>query len=322
MVVVLAVVVPVGVYLTNTELFIDGFVFVQGLSIYDVFSMTMSTVTMLLPFLLARRYLNTPEAAASLLRALVIGGLAYSMLCLIEIRLSPQLHNWIYGFFTHSFLQHIRGGGYRPMVFIEHGLRVGIFMAIALLAAIALYKETRASNVSKHKSSKGLPYGLIALWLFVILFLVKSLGAMLIALILIPLLLFTRPRLQMLAAAALAGMVILYPMLRSSGVVPTDFIYETAAAFDVDRANSFKGRLDNEDILLDKAAAKPVFGWGGWGRSRVYDAGSGKDISTTDGTWVIIFGSQGWIGYIATFSLLCVPLWHWCDGVRQARQIM
>ena len=40
-----------------------------------------------------------------ILRVLIIAGLVYSVPMLFEIRLSPQLHNWIYGYYPSQFVQ-------------------------------------------------------------------------------------------------------------------------------------------------------------------------------------------------------------------------
>ena len=45
-----------------------------------------------------------------------IGGLVYAPLCLIEMRLSPQLHRWIYGYMANAFAHSVRGEGYKPTV--------------------------------------------------------------------------------------------------------------------------------------------------------------------------------------------------------------
>jgi hypothetical protein len=64
-------------------------------------------------------------------------------------------------------------------------------------------------------------------------------------------------------------------------------------------------------MLLEKTADKPVFGWGTWGRGRIYKTHwSGKfdtDVTVTDGIWIIIISSFGWAGFIATFGLLAYP---------------
>jgi hypothetical protein len=51
-----------------------------------------------------------------------------------------------------------------------------------------------------------------------------------------------------------------------------------------------------------------VFGWGGWGRNQILDPTTGEQTSVTDGRWIIVIGSFGWVGYIAEFGLLCFPL--------------
>ena len=201
------------------------------------------------------------------------------------------------------------------MVFIEHGLRVGIFIAITLFAAVALWRASDGAEPEAERPRKRVgpavgqkKFILYAGWLFVILYLSKTLGAFMISLLLLPALLFFKARTQVLMAACLAGMVLLYPTLRQTSLIPLDAVYSIAQSVDESRADSFRFRLDNEDILLSRAAEKPLFGWGGWGRSRVYDPISGRDISVTDGSWVIAFGTSGWLGYLAQFGLLALPL--------------
>jgi hypothetical protein len=66
-------------------------------------------------------------------------------------------------------------------------------------------------------------------------------------------------------------------------------------------------RLKNEDILIAKALQQPLLGWGGWGRSRVYD-NWGRDVSITDGFWVIELGTRGLVGVVAAYTILLLPL--------------
>lgn len=317
----LLVLTPVGIALTNSDPVIAGPRFIGGIRVYDIFSMMLNSGVMLLPFLLARRHLGTPEAHLEILRAFVILGLVYSVLILIEVRLSPQLHRWFYGFHAHFFGQQIRGGGFRPMVFIQHGLRVGLFMLLVVLAAMTLYKlrgalQARGAGLRDGSQAPGeaaapgfrtVPLVLVA-YLLGILLISKALGAFLIAVIFLPVMLLTQARSWRFLAAFFAVAVLLYPMARSAGLTPVDRMYEIAQSINEDRARSFKFRLDNEDMLLARASEKPLLGWGGWGRSRVYEAGTGRDIAVTDGTWVIVFGVSGWIGYLAQFGLLTLPV--------------
>jgi hypothetical protein len=68
--------------------------------------------------------------------------------------------------------------------------------------------------------------------------------------------------------------------------------------------------VENEELLLGKANQKPLTGWGGWGRNRVFDQWTGQDISVTDGGWIIQYGTYGWFGYISLFGLFFAALWQ------------
>jgi hypothetical protein len=214
--------------------------------------------------------------------------------------MSPRLNFQIYGFFPHDWAQHLRAGGFRPVVFLEHGLRLGLFLAIGLIAMALAIRLGRG------------PWRVLAaggfLWLLATLVLAKSLSAFLVALVIVPLALVLRPRMQLLAAALVAAAVLVYPMMRAGGLVPVQGISGAIATFaDIDRLRSLEYRFINEDLLLEKAAERPLLGWGGWGRARIYNE-AGRDISTTDGRWIIEFGEKGWVGYLATFGLLTAPV--------------
>ena len=68
--------------------------------------------------------------------------------------------------------------------------------------------------------------------------------------------------------------------------------------------------------LLAKANQKPFFGWGTWGRNRVYDQESGTDVSITDGAWILRFGMFGWLGYLSLFGLFATAVWKALSDVR------
>lgn len=290
---------PFATFYFNREPVVWGPTVLPPMRLYDSFSMVLSTFMAFIPFLLARRQLATPEAHREILKALVWAGLACSLLILVEVRLSPQLNRWIYGFFPHSFAQHIRGGGFRPILFLEHGLRVGVFISMTVLAALALYRLKEAQNPSR--------WFLAATWLLITLFLSKTFGALAITLLLSPIVLFLRARVSMIIAASLAGIVLLYPMARGSGIVPLNSITSAAQSISTDRAGSLVYRLENEEALLDRASRKPMFGWGLWYRNGIYD-NKGRRTSVTDGTWIITIGVRGWVGYLGFFGLLCLPL--------------
>ncbi|MEP3332268.1 hypothetical protein [Sedimentitalea sp.] len=293
---------PLLTVLNNPDPIVAGPVIINGLRLYDGFSVIGAAVFMILPFVLGHRFLNTTESHVILLKVMCYAMLGYSLLALWEVRMSPQLNRMIYGFFPHSFLQHMRSDGFRPLVFFGHGLSLGIFLSMSVLSTIALWRHL------KDGAAKATVWLVFIGWLLLILVLSKNVGALMITLALMPFAILMRARGQLIFAATLSTVVLLYPMLRGAGYVPTDEIHAFVLERDAERAQSLKFRLDNEDSLLEKASQKPVSGWGTWGRNHVYDEDTGRSLSVTDGMWVIIIGVFGWLGYIARFGLLTIPI--------------
>ena len=285
--------------LTNGDMLVFGPRVLPGLRLYDAFSAALLSVILMLPLLLARKFLAHPEQQRLLLLVMCIAGMLYSLLALYEVRMSPQLNRTLYGYFPHDWIQHLRNGGFRPIVFLSHGLQLATFFAGTLMAAVALMRLGKGARRTN--------YLLAALWLFMTLVLCKSLGALIIAVAMTPVILLFGARLQALAAAIVVILVISYPLSRGAGLIPVERIYTMAAEYSAERGISLRIRLINEERLLEKASQRPAFGWGGYGRTRLYDE-FGNDTSITDGYWVIAIGGGGWTRFLAEFLLLGGPV--------------
>lgn len=297
---------PMGTVLSNPQPLIYGDVVLQGLRPYDAFSAAAYKAIDLIPFILGYNLLGRPRDRHEVLSALVIAALGYSLLMLIEIRLSPQLHNWLYGFFPHSFGQQMRGDGFRPVVFLGHGLLVAIFTSMAIVAAA--YLSRRRIQILR------LPSWIWLAYLIIILALCRSLGAQVLAVAALAAIYGLRAR-QLAQICAIGALLVLsYPMLRGADLVPVQALADQVAGISADRGGSFQTRIDNENALLHRGNERPLLGWGGYGRNRVYDESTGRDLSVTDGSWIIIVGTYGWIGYLAAFGLLCLPMIVACLG--------
>lgn len=271
--------------------------FIPPMVMYDALAQAAANAIILIPFIAAYGLINSEKRRTDMIAILVLAALSYSVLMLIEVRLSPQLHRWVYGFFPHSFGQQMRGDGFRPVVFLGHGLLVAIFCAMAIIAAIARWRQARGKQKTRA--------GAIIAYLALVLLLCKSLGAVILTVILGPIVALLRARRIAMVSAVACVILLFYPAVRGAGLVPTVMIADLAGSFSADREGSLAFRLINEDQLLQRAAAKPMFGWGSWGRNRIFSADDGKDLSVTDGTWIITLGTWGWVGYIAMFGLLC-----------------
>jgi hypothetical protein len=268
---------------------------------YDAFSAVVGQFLTLIPFFLGRHLLRSSADNEEILRVLVIAGLLYSLPILFEVRMSPQLHTWIYGYFPHSFAQQMRDAGFRPVVFMGHGLLVAFFMMTTAVAAAALWRM-------QYRIRRLPPAGITA-YLSTIVILCKGGGSIVYGATLVPLVRFGQPRLQLRLALVLVIIALLYPMLRTTDLFPTNSLVEAAGLISVDRAGSLKYRFDHDQELLERASQRFLFGWGRWGRSRIYNE-YGTDISVSDGRWIIILGQFGLCGFLAEFGLLAFSVFR------------
>jgi hypothetical protein len=302
---------PIATSINNGEAIDAGGTILPGVGLYDAISSVELAFIAMLPFFIGRQFLRSFEQNEEILRVLVIAGVVYSFPMMFEVRMSPNLQNWIYGFSPSDFIMSIRGGGYRPMVFMGNGLIASFFMMTTAVAAAALWRA--------RKTLQQLPMGAITAYLGAILILCKSFGAALYGIVLVPVIRWTSPRFQIRIAIFVVSVALTYPMLRSFDLFPTQSLVDAAALVSQERALSLKFRFDNEDTLVKRAFEKPLFGWGRYGRNLVYNEDNGRDESVTDGLWVITLGQFGLFGFLTQFGLLSIAVFRTVSALRFAR---
>lgn len=256
------------------------------------------------PYMAGRLYLSGYKEQLLMCRFFFMAALVYLPFVYFELVMSPQAHRIVYGYMQHDFSQVIRGNGYRPMVFMQHGIMLGTFMCMGTLVGIWC-TFTKVFPAKIHN---------VPTWMLTVVLLISSIackssgavGLMLLG----TALLVTSSKLK---TQLLVWVVILIPIAYIStratgywdGQNAVDLVAEK---FSEDRSLSLKFRMDNENILIEKAMEKPIFGWGGWGRSRVYDPDTGEDISTTDGFWIITLGRWGFLGLFSVSMIVALPM--------------
>jgi len=299
--VLLMVVAAVGTVKTNEDPLHYGPATLSALTPYDALSMGASDLLQFgVPFFVGRVIFLRRRDLEDLLLVFVSGAIVYSAAILFEAKMSPQLNILVYGYHQHSFAQTVRFGGWRPVVFMEHGLAVALFLVVATIAATMLWRA--------RKRVMSLGAGPVATWLGFCLVLCRSTAALVYGALLVPMAALARPRTQLRVASILALLVISYPVLRMTDHFPTKQLLAVASSLSPDRAESLEVRFENEELLVAKARDRLLFGWGGYGRNRVRDAEEGRDVSTTDGFWIIILSSRGMMGFLTTFGLLVLPI--------------
>jgi hypothetical protein len=317
--VIISMIAAIGTAKTNPDWLAYGSwitTHIRGLTLYDSISLAIrDLVGFGLPFFVGRMAFKTTKDAENLFRMMAGFGLFYTLFCLVEIRLSPQLHTWIYGYAQHSdFAQTIRWGGFRPMVFMAHGLAVGMFMCASTMSASLLGRMKQKLTPFK-LSAKAISW-----FLGLILLACKSTGAIFYGALFVPVIAKFRPKNVVRVAIVVAMFVAIYPTLRATRVFPAaTFVAEVQDVLGAERAQSMAFRFDNEELLLDKAFTRIWFGWGGEGRGRVYDEEMGKELTIADGWWIIVLSSRGAIGAVCNFAVLLLPIFAMRKKIKKIR---
>ena len=305
---------PIATSLLNDLGFMDG-----------MSNVVNRTCTWGLAYLIGRIYFTDWAAIRELAIGLVLAGLVYAPLCWWEIRMSPQLHGQIYGYAFQSFRTDSSLFGFRPNVFLVNGLSVTMFMGITSLCAYWLWMSGSARRLGT--------VPMLAIFAFLLLTTVfcKALGGVILmagglgALTLVRWPGVKFPILLLIAAAPI------YMVTRASGEWSGQTLVGAAGQlFPEQRVNSLAFRMRMEDLLAERAMDKPWFGWGGWGRSHVYDQ-YGNDRVLVDGLWIIMLGEYGIVG-VASLTLMVlasafllwkrVPTRSWTDPACGAAVVL
>ena len=270
-----------------------------GLTPKDIIASSIGdTFSVYLPFLLGRAMFRNTRDLRTLLAVCAGFAVVYAPMCLYETVMAPVIHQKVYGFMQHDIRQAIRGGGYRPMVFITHGIPLARFLLLATLAAVILYRG----------KLMGVSAGAAALVLVPVLLACRSTGAIVLGAVLLPLAAWGSVRMQVRVAAVMALVVATYPVSRGSDVFPVETLLDWSMAISEERTASLGARFEQEEMLLEKARKRPLFGWGPSSRAHVFDEATGEDITVVDGEWIIVFGERGLVGFVAWYGLYLAPI--------------
>lgn len=259
------------------------------------------------PYFLGRLYLGSLDGLRQMAIGIFAGGLAYIPFTLIEGVRGPILHQMVYGInAVEDWSQARRMGGWRPVVFMQHGLMVGLWMMTAALIGIWLWQTGTL------KKFQGQNIKTLAIVLTIAFFLCRSTGAYSLFAFGLIVLFSAKWFRTSLPLLFIIGYIVFYLYVAASGQFSSkDVMAVINPIFGEERAASLKFRFDMEEILGDKARQRFLFGWGDSGGNRVYN-GYGQDISVTDSLWIIAFGTDGAVGLASLFSSLLLPVVVFC----------
>lgn len=275
---------------------------VNGESAYEgISAVVANTIVWGIPYLLGRLYLQDAEGWRDLAFAIFFGGLAYIPLCWFEIIAGPQLASLIYGYTPAAVETAFRFGGWRPVVFMQNGLMVALWMTAASVSGFWLWRMGVLPRVGR------VPTGILVVLLCLTTFALKSVNAWALLIFGIGILwLSTRWRTTWLVWGTLA-LILLYVGVRAGGLWNGQELTSLTTRFMDYKTLSVAFRFENERQLAERARHEPILGWGRWGRAFLPDAW-GNPNSAADSAWIIAFGQQGTVGLAAFLAFLLLPV--------------
>jgi O-Antigen ligase len=256
------------------------------------------------PYLIGRLYFFNPAGLDVLARAVVAGGLAYLPLCAIEFAIGPRLYEILYGFHPYRTQGMDRYLGHRPVVFLEDGNELGIWLAASALTAAWLWRSRQLERFWR------MPGWLVALLLTVQALLSQSVGAVfllvagLVALEIVrradrtwPLLVPAVVLLALIAARA-ANLFDAKALAMRTGLGRR--LVEASVKLD---RQSFGWRLRVEERAARIALERPVFGWGRWDWWR-----AGIEGERPWGLVSLVLGMYGVVGWLLLLGCFLAPI--------------
>jgi hypothetical protein len=254
------------------------------------------------PYLAGRLYFSDTASLQLVAKALVIAGLAYVPICLVEIFIGPQFYAHLYGYQPYRWIGAQRYLGFRPIGFLEDGNQLGIWMATSALIAIYLWKRNLIKGII------GIPIAWISAILLAVTILCQSAGSIILLIGLLLFLFSSRHDLaKTLTALVLLGVVTLI-VLRLSNVISLRAIVKQSVAANTGAQflkklgrGSFGWRLSQDEKHVDEALEAPILGSGEWDW---WKASSSRPWSL----WLLTFGMYGIVGLYALEGLQFIPV--------------
>lgn len=279
-------------FLFNKEPIFNGQYWVPGVTLYEAIAACFRNYLSISFLIVAINVVKTECDLIKLHKLLVIALIIYLPFIFIELLISPQLHNILYGFHPHSFEQQIRGGGYRPVVFIGHGLLtaniyLGGFITLLILQKLKLYIFSTTIHI------------FLVILFFILLIFLKSATAILLSFVALVLLYLSSDNLRKLILKCIVLFAIAYPLLVSFDLIPFDDIRELLEGiFPAERVQSLFFRFYNEKRFIEYLGDYILIGYGGLGRAMIPGA-------IVDGIWLVWstwYGTIFWIIHVLLYS--------------------
>lgn len=256
-------------------------------------------------YIFGRIFFSDEDALRYLSRGIIIGGLIYAPLVFFEARMSPQLADNVYGVNAVGWEQIMRYGGFRPIVFMDHGLMVALWMSLSFIVSLWLFGTREITKIKK------IPMIVVVILLLISTILCKS-SAAIIYLIFGGFIFFYFRKVKSKILFKLMILIIpIYIIFRISEILSAETILGyLSKIFNAERIESITTRFLEEEAFGKRALENSLLGWGGMDRAwpRELIAGTGV-ISFIDALYLAIFSTRGYLGLLSLYAGMLLGPW-------------
>jgi hypothetical protein len=254
------------------------------------------------PYELGRHFFRSPHSLLLAAKAVVLAGLLYIPLCLVEFVSGPWFYFRAYGYEPFRWIGARRYIGFRPIGFLEDGNQLGIWMASAALVAVALWAHKTTLRIGR------VPIARAALPLLAVTLMCQSLGSIVLLAVLLPLVLFSRRISLRVGIGVLVGGAGLFAALQFAHIIPWRDLAQTNSIAHA-LANHLRGagreslgwRLGRDESQINVAEHHPILGTGQWNWWHA------NGIRPWD-LWTLVFGTYGLVGVLILAWILIGPI--------------
>ena len=273
---------------------------INGYGLYEGFIVGLDNFfTWGVAFITGRKYFSKETDLKLLVKYILTGVLIYVPLCQYELRMSPQLHIKLYGFFQHSWTQHFRYGGYRPIVFMQHGLMVSLWLMVGVVIFFWLWRSKAIKRIFN------IPVFILFFISLGTLFMSKSKGALFLGILGIVLwYAYKNKTIDKIFTIFLIALPVYFFLRIQSLITVSDIVNIISHFFDQQRIASLNFRLRSEELITNSMGFFQILlGWHRWGRGVGIDPYTGRPV-IVDSLWIVIYGSRGLLGLTSMFLLI------------------
>ncbi len=276
--------IPILNFVFNTNPIFDGEIWKKGMTFYDAVTGSIKVYIDVFPLIIGMNIFKNEESFIAFFKMLITSLVIYMPLVLFEVRMSPQLHNFVYGYFPHAFEQQVRGDGFRAVVFIGHGLLTANLYLVGVISLMILMK------LKQYIIDIKVSYSILAVFIFTLI-LLKSMSALFLFFLSL-FILYLPNNLRKLSLRLIVLFVLIYPLLYYFQWVTASGLGDSLAGVIPDeRLQSFLYRIRNDERVINFLEGKFLIGNGMFGRGRLFD-------SILDGTWIIVVSTFGYLSWI------------------------